>query len=182
MEHEMIDLLDESGKYIGVVDKAIAHKEGLWHKSVHVWLVNNKDEILLAHRCKEKTFFPNCWDCAFAGHIGAGETSLDSAIREGEEEIGLNFVEKDFEYLFTFKDKLIWQDKCSNEFVDVYLIRKNIQLSNVKLQKEEVDNIKWMKIDEFFSEILSGKGEYLFHGKEEYLHLKEHLLKITVEV
>ena len=181
MEHEMIDLLNENGQVIGVVDKAVAHKEGLWHKSVHVWIVNDKDEILLAHRCKEKTFFPNCWDCSFAGHIGAGESSLSSAIREGNEEIGLELNKSDFEYLYTFKDKLVWKNKHSNEFVDVYLIRKNVNLNKLKLQEEEVDDVKWMKTEDFFNEILTGYGEYLFHAKEEYLRLKECLLSLMVE-
>ena len=49
MEHEMIDLLDESGQKIGVIDKAVAHKEGQWHRSVHVWIVNDNNQILLQH-------------------------------------------------------------------------------------------------------------------------------------
>lgn len=175
MEHEMIDFFDEDGVKIGVIDKAIAHKEGQWHRSVHVWLINDKQELLLAHRCKEKTFFANCWDCAFAGHVGAGESSIVSAIREGKEEIGLNLNESEFEYLFTFKDKLIWQDKISNEFVDVYLVRKNIDLNQLVYQKEEVDDVKWIDKEEFFDLILNNKGDFLFHDKKEYIRLKDIL-------
>lgn len=75
---ELIDLLDENGNMIGTIDKAIAHRDGLWHKSVHIWMVNDKNEILLQHRCAEKNFFPNFWDCSFAGHVGAGEESIES--------------------------------------------------------------------------------------------------------
>lgn len=180
MEHEMIDLLDESGQKIGVIDKAVAHKEGQWHRSVHVWIVNDNNQILLQHRCKEKTFFANCWDCAFAGHIGAGESSLESALREGEEEIGLKLTKSDLEFLFTFKDRLVWKDKISNEFVDVYLIRKNIDINKLVYQEEEVDDVKWMDIDEFFDNILNKKGDFLFHGEEEYLRLRGILVKKEV--
>ena len=172
MEHEMIDLLDESGNKIGVVDKAVAHKEGLWHRSVHVWIANEKREVLLQHRCKAKTFFPNCWDCAFAGHVGAGEDSLESAIREGEEEIGIKFKKKDLEFLFSFKDKLVWEDKRSNEFVDVYLIRKNLNIDNVRLQSDEVDDIKWMKFDDFMTLVEKKYNQLLLHDNEEYIRLK----------
>ena len=134
MEHEMIDYYNEKGEPLGVIDKAVAHKQGQWHRSVHVWLVNDNNEMLLAHRCKEKTFFADCWDCAFAGHVGAGESSVASALREGEEEIGLKLKEEELEYLFTFKDKLVWKDKISNEFVDVFLVRKNVELTELVYQ------------------------------------------------
>lgn len=182
MEHEMIDLYDEKGRKIGIIDKAIAHKEGRWHKSVHVWLINDKNELLLARRCSQKTFFPDCWDCAFAGHVGADESSVDCALREGQEEIGLKLRAEDFEYLFTYKDVLTWADKINNEFVDVFLVRKNIDLSRLVLQKEEVDNVKYMKLEEFFDLILNDKGDFLFHGKEEYARLKEILVPTEVLV
>jgi len=175
MEHEMIDWLDENGNKIGIVDKADAHKKGYWHKSVHVWVVNKKGEVLLQHRCKLKTFFANCWDCAFAGHIGAGEDSLQSAIREGEEEIGLKLNKDDFQFLFTFKDKLIWKDKISNEFVDVYLIRGDYNLKDLKLQAEEVDDVKWMKFDDFYNLVQKNSSTILLHDREEYKRLKEIL-------
>ena len=44
MEHEMIDQYNIRGEKIGVVDKQIAHRDGLWHKSVHVWIINKKGE------------------------------------------------------------------------------------------------------------------------------------------
>lgn len=172
MEHEIIDLLDENGQKKGVIDKAVAHKEGQWHRSVHVWVLNDKGEVLLQHRCKEKTFFANCWDCAFAGHIGAGEQSLESAIREGEEELGLKLNKDDFEFLFTFKDHLVWKDKISNEFVDVYLVRGNYQIDSLNLQKEEVDDVKWMKFEDFYQLVINNSKDILLHNKEEYDRLK----------
>ena len=54
MAKEMVDQLNNLGEKIGVVDKDIAHKKGLWHRSIHVWLVNNDNKILLQHRCAEK--------------------------------------------------------------------------------------------------------------------------------
>ena len=69
MVKEIIDEYNYRGEKIGVVDKDIAHEKGLWHKSVHVWLINDKNEILLQYRCAEKKLYPNTWDISFAGHI-----------------------------------------------------------------------------------------------------------------
>ncbi len=110
MEHEMIDQLnEETGEVIGIVDKDIAHRDGLWHKSVHVWIVNDKNQILLQQRCAEKKFYPNVWDSSFAGHVGAGEDSITSAIREGEEELGIQVDINKMNYLFTYKEKAYLQ-------------------------------------------------------------------------
>lgn len=175
MEHEMIDLLDENGNLLGTVDKANAHRDGLWHKSVHVWIVNDKNEILLQHRCAEKTFFPNFWDCSFAGHVGAGEESIESVLREGEEEIGLSLQKQEVKHLFRYKEHLEWGTTISNEFVDVFLIRKNYQIDKDKFQQEEVDGLKWVTLSEFFNMIENGDKSLLPHTGE-YAKLKNILL------
>ncbi|MGE7927870.1 NUDIX hydrolase [Lysinibacillus xylanilyticus] len=70
---------------------------GDYHVVVHVWIKNNKGEILLTKRHPDKTY-PNLWECP-GGSILAGESSLDGAIREVKEEIGIN--------LFKFNGKMI---------------------------------------------------------------------------
>ena len=126
MEHEMIDQYNLRGEKIGVVDKANAHKLGLWHKSVHVWIINDNNEILLQYRCKDKKLYPDTWDCSFAGHIGTGETSVEAVLREGKEEIGIDVNIDKLEYIFTNKEILKYENIDSREFVDIYLLRQNV--------------------------------------------------------
>lgn len=168
MEHELIDWFDENGKYMGEIDKAIAHKKGLWHKSVHVWILNNKNQVLLQKRCSQKKFFPNYWDCSFAGHIGAKEDSLQSALREGKEELGIDLMPKDLQFLFTIKEEFVWKDIVSKEFVDVFICKKEINIEDLKFQEEEVECAKYFD----FSEILKeNPSEKIFPHKEEYQKL-----------
>lgn len=182
MEHELIDLLDDNGKVVGTVDKAIAHRDGLWHRSVHVWIINDNSEILLQHRCSEKSFFPNVWDCSFAGHIGAGEGSLETAVREGKEEIGLDIDASELDFVYTNKEKLVYGKTVSNEFVDIYLLKKNIDLSKQALQKEEVDGLKWIKLQQFFEMIEEGDESLLPHDKNEYFALKNKLDSLELDL
>ncbi len=179
---EWLKLYDERGVQIGEVERGEAHRLGRWHKSVHVWVVNDGGEILLQHRCMDKKFFPNCWDCAFAGHVEGGESSITTAIREGKEEIGLALLPEELEFLFTYKDVLDFEDKINKEFVDVFLVRKNVCLQDLVLQREEVDDVKYMSGEEFFDKILKKKGDFLFHGEEEYVRLKEILAKKGVQL
>lgn len=164
MEHELIDYYNENGTHLGLIDKAIAHSKGLWHKSVHVWIVNDKKEVLLQRRCSQKKFFPNFWDCSFAGHIGAGETSIISAIREAKEEIGLTVEENELKFLFTEKQEYSWDKILSREFVDVYVLHKNIDTNTLTFQEEEVESAEFVNLEKLSSLFLSNK--IIPHNKE----------------
>ena len=170
MEHELIDWYDENGNCKGVIDKAIAHKKGLWHKSVHVWIVNDKNQILMQKRCAKKKFFPNYWDCSFAGHIAAGEKSLISAIREGEEELGLKLKPKDFKFLFTIKEDFAWKDIVSREFVDVFVLKKNVNLEDLRYQQEEVECAQYFEMAEI---IKNDRNSNIYPHVNEYKRLNK---------
>ena len=174
MAKEMIDEYNYRGEKIGVVDKDIAHEKGLWHKSVHVWLINDKNEILLQYRCAEKKLYPNTWDCSFAGHISAGENSIQAVQREGKEEIGIDVDLEKLNFILTNRECIKYEDINSNEFVDIFLLRQNFNLDEIKFQKEEVHDAKYASLEEFFD--LMDNDKLLPH-KIEYMVLKEYLNK-----
>lgn len=172
MEHEMIDEYNNVGEKIGVVDKAVAHEKGLWHKAIHVWILNDKNEILLQYRCTEKKLYPNTWDCSFAGHIGEGESSVQAVLREGKEELGIDVDLEKLEYILTNREKVKYEQIQSNEFVDIYILRQNINLDGIIFQKEEVSDAKYVPLEEFFKLIEDGK---VLPHEIEYMVLKEIL-------
>ncbi|MED4554797.1 NUDIX domain-containing protein [Lysinibacillus capsici] len=57
---------------------------------MHIWIRNNKGEFLLTKRHPNK-HYPHLWECP-GGSIVTGESSLDGAIREVEEEIGISLL------------------------------------------------------------------------------------------
>lgn len=170
--HEMIDQYNIRGEKLGVIDKADAHKLGLLHKSIHVWLINKKNEILLQYRCKDKLLYPNTWDCSFAGHVGAGETSIEAVVREGKEEIGIDVDLEKLEYLMTLKENIKYKNINSNEYVDIFLLRQDFDIKKVKFQMEEVSDAKYFSKKEFFELIKSDK---VLPHKLEYIILEELL-------
>ncbi len=172
MVHEMIDEYNKIGQKIGIVDKEIAHRDGLWHKAIHVWIINDKNEILLQYRCSEKKLYPNLWDCSFAGHISAGETSIEALAREGKEELGIDVDLEKLEFVMTSVEKVVYEKIVSNEFEDVYILRQNIDLDKIVFQKEEVSGAKYVPLEEFFEFIK--RGDVVPH-KIEYMVLKEVL-------
>ena len=59
---EFLDVLDENGKKTGVVrNRELIYKNGDWHRTVHVWLLNSKNELLIQKRASNKETFPNLW-------------------------------------------------------------------------------------------------------------------------
>ncbi len=176
---EYLDVLDTRGNPTGQKKtKAEIHEAGDWHRAVHVWIVNSKGELLIQKRSPEKDSHPNMWDISGAGHVSSGETPIMSALREVEEELGVSFPKEKFEHLFGLTQQSIQKNGAwkNNEFNDVYLIEADLNVNTLKLQKEEVAEVKFIPYKKFEEEISSGDDKYVPHP-EEYRRLFEELHK-----
>lgn len=148
---EYIDVLTKEGKPTGLVElKSVIHQKGLYHHTAHIWLYTKKGEILLSQRSALKSICPLMWDVSVAGHVDAGESITNGALREMREEIGLNLLETDlqkigvFECFQTYKNGII-----DNEFHHTYMAELKVELSQLKPQIEEVEALKLVTINEF---------------------------------
>jgi isopentenyldiphosphate isomerase len=174
---EYVDVLDENGVLTGSsISKKEAHKTGAWHKAVHIWILNSVGELLLQKRSPTKDSHPNQWDISAAGHVSAGESSIISALREIEEEIGVTLEQYQLEYLFTLKAQSRKKDGTyiNNEFNDVYLVKLDLDISKLQLQEEEVSEIKYISYKELQKKVNS-KDESLVPHDEQYRRLFEIL-------
>lgn len=172
---EYIDIINkETGQNTGEVRlKSEIHRDGLWHKTAHVWCLNDKNEILLQHRSKEKKNFPNMWDVSAAGHISQGETPEDGAIRETKEELGIDISLTDLKHLGTITQELILNDGTyiDNEFNYIYIFKlDNIQ--KLKIQEEELDQLQWVSINKFKNWLTEDRKDLVPHPKEYKILLK----------
>ncbi len=65
------------------------HRDGDWHRSVHIWIVRRRERaLLIQQRAPSKDTWPGYWDASVGGHLSAGE-SYEDAYREIEEELGV---------------------------------------------------------------------------------------------
>lgn len=174
---EKIEVLNEKGEKTGeVVSREEVHRLGLWHKCVHIWIVNEKNEILLQKRSAQKIMSPNKWTTATSGHLSAGDSSMQGALRELSEEIGLRVKEDELNYLFSVKESTVNEVKhvLDNELIDVYLIKKDVDIEELKLQEEEVSDVKWFSYDEFRKMVLEDDENLVAH-REMQLKILEQL-------
>ena len=161
---ELIDIFDKNQVFLKKELKSVAHSLGLWHKAVHCYLINDKNEIVIQKRSANKDLYPSFWDISFAGHVGAGEDTRISAIRECKEELGITLHENEIKYLFTICESLHFNKINNNEFVDVFLCKKNFE--KIIKQDEEVDEIKLIKITEFIDMIEKKEPSLIPHYDE----------------
>ncbi|MFW0861962.1 MAG: NUDIX hydrolase [Candidatus Komeilibacteria bacterium] len=176
---EYFDILDEQGnKTGGVITRDAAHKRGLWHKAVHAWIVNDKNQILIQKRAAIKESHPNMWDISIAGHVAAGDDSITTCIREAKEEIGIDLDESDFEFLLTLHSQCILNNNTyfNNEYHDIYIIKRNLDIEKLTLQEEEVAEVKFINLTNLKKKIEEKDPEFVMHD-EEYRALFKYLEK-----
>lgn len=169
---EYIDIFDENNNPTGQIkEKGKAHEEGDFHRTAHVWIINDKNELLLQKRSANKKSHPNCWDISGAGHIKAGESVIDGAIRELKEELGVEAEEKDLQYIATIKST---KNPKNMEFGYVYLLRCNKKISDYIFEDEEVSEVKYVYYEEL-EKMVKDKAEGLLLHDEEFKKLFEYI-------
>lgn len=160
---EWIDIVDEQGKSTGkIILKKEAHRLGILHSSVHIWIMDEENRILLQKRHPEKDTFPNLWDISVAGHIGAGESPIETAVREVAEELGLQILAEEYKKIGTFRQCIHHTNAIiDDEFHHIYLLKTSFTLNQLKLQETEVTDAKLVSLAMFRS-ILADPKSYNF--------------------
>ena len=104
--------------------------------------INSKKQILIQQRSEKCQLLPGIWALT-TGRVVSGETTRQGCIRELKEELGIEAKEEECNLVKSLlKNRLgmIW---------DIYFLRKDVELEDVTLQKEEVSRVKLVNTDEF---------------------------------
>ena len=168
---ELCDVYDARGEKIpGRMTERGKHAlgKGEYHLVVFAWIINDKNEFIISRRQKGKSFAGK-WECT-CGCALAGEDSLRAAMREVSEELGLSLDAEKGEFFKRYRRNY---PEGARALCDVWVFRGNFDISDMKLQKEEVSEAKLISSNdllEFF-----GKGTY----KKRYEYLPELVEKYT---
>lgn len=176
---ELIDVLDSNGNKTGEIkDKKQIYLDSDYHRTVHIWIINSNNEILVQKRNPKKGTYPGLWAISVAGHVRSGEESIDAALRELKEEIGQKLKPEDLKYLFTLNREVSFPQYNIKAIDDVYLVKLDIDVENTKLQFSELTDIKYVYY-EYLERIFKNKDkEYVPYEKEHELlfdYLKKNL-------
>ncbi len=148
-----IDVLAESGLRTGeVLSRSDIHRLGKLHRVVHVYLFDAKGRLLLQRRSLTVDHFPGALTISVLGHVDAGESSMDTAERELEEELGLSRDRVSSRFLFSYRrDAVLGDDYIDRQFNDVYAAWGDFTLSDVAIDNSEVMGVSLVEFPEFIA-------------------------------
>jgi isopentenyl-diphosphate Delta-isomerase len=169
---ELIGMVDDTDRIIGSSTIPIAHKDGLPHREVYMYLINAHNEILLQRRVDN-----GLWDHSSAGHFPKDESYSEAAVREFFEELGIKLQKKDFTKIGYERLETITAKKRNIRFVTIYVVKKDIALSDFRLQKEEVEEVKYFSATAIRK--LIAQGQQIAHSTQ-YV-IQRYILPLVIK-
>ncbi len=136
---EFLDIVNEKDEVIGKAPRDEIYNKLLTHRIVHVLIFNKKQEMALQLR-SNVSFCPNHWCTSAGGHVKSGETGVDAAERELEEELGVKTKLESF-------SKDIYVDNFRRTGLKKILITfKSLYNGPFKINPEEVEKIEFFNL------------------------------------
>lgn len=136
---ELWEVIDKDGNKTGEVVPRSELPENSYHLGSDVWIINQKHQILIQKRSSQKRLSPNVWAMT-GGSVIAGESSLETIIRETKEELGIDIDVSKMQKITYFHTGRV--------FVDTYLLRQEIDIKDIVMQEDEVSEVKWATFEE----------------------------------
>jgi isopentenyldiphosphate isomerase len=89
---ELVVIVDGDNRVTGSAPRAVMRRDGLIHRAAYILVFDSAGRIFVQDRTMTKDIFPGYHDLCTGGVVLAGEDYENSAVRELEEEIGVNGV------------------------------------------------------------------------------------------
>lgn len=134
---------------------------GRYYITVVVFMENSNGEFLLQKRALRKN---GKW-ATTGGHPKSGESSLEGIVTEIKEELGITVSQNE---LTLFKSI-----KTEDDFVDIYYMKKDIDINDVTIQTDEVEKAEWAS-KEKITELIKN-GEFSTSHEEFYNYCLDFL-------
>ena len=173
MKEENVILVNQKDEQIGLMPKLEAHEKAVLHRAFSVFILNSKNEIMLQQRAHHKYHSPLLWTNTCCSHQREGETNIQAGSRRLFEEMGF---ETGLKELFHFIYKAPFDNGLTEHELDHVMI--GYYEDEPKINSEEVENWKWMYIEDVRSDMQLHPEIYTVWFKiifdEFYHYLEEH--------
>ena len=144
---ELVDIYNNKHELTGLKKGRKELERGEYRLSCFVWIINDKNELLIQQRLATAKKCPNMLETCSGGAV-SGDTAKTGVLREIEEELGIKANEENLTYIGSFIRVL--------DYVEVFVLKENIDIKDISIQEDEVQDVKWVSIPEFESMIESG--------------------------
>ncbi len=137
---ELWDLYDENRALTDRTHiRGEALPEGRYHVTVDVWITDGKGSYLISRRSLNRYAWAGKYETA-GGSCVIGETSLDGALREAYEEVGVDLSHS--------SGRLVFSEKLGDHFKDAWLFEYHGEVDLTNAATDEVMELGWMNADE----------------------------------
>ncbi|MDO4976466.1 MAG: isopentenyl-diphosphate Delta-isomerase [Eubacteriales bacterium] len=155
MERNEVVLVDMKDRELGLAKKMEVHEKGWLHRAFSVFLFRG-DELLLQKRASSKYHCGGLWTNTCCSHPGSGENVKESAIRRLMEEMGIKTEAIEEVHSFVYRATF---DNGLTEFEYDHVLVGEYD-GPFSLDPEEVDEIRWVKLEELEKDILKQPKAY----------------------
>lgn len=170
-KEELLFAVDENNNPIEPISREKAHKNGIWHRISDIWIINKKKQVLVQKRSALKDTNPGKWEAFVGGHVAAYEEYIDNAVKELKEELDL-LIDKNQLHFVTIN-----KDEPTKHFKGVFYTKWEDDSKEIILEKEEIDDIKWIAISDLSHLLLTQKHPDWVHVDYE----KDMLDRLKIE-
>ena len=168
MVEEKVILVDTNDNPIGLMNKLEAHEKAVLHRAFSVFILNDKNELMLQQRAHLKYHSPLLWTNTCCSHQRENETNIQAGTRRLREEMGF---ETELKEMFHFIYKAPFDNGLTEHELD------HVMLGNYNdtpfINKDEVESWKWMKIEDVKNDMITNPDQYTIWFKiifEEFYH------------
>jgi isopentenyl-diphosphate delta-isomerase len=155
MRDEQVILVDEQDREVGRAEKMDAHRRGLRHRAVSVFLFNSRGDMLLQRRAESKYHSPGLWSNACCSHPRPAESADAAAHRRLREELGIDATLR-HALTFTYREPVT--DELTEHEVDhVYVGTSD---ATPAPDPSEVDRCRWVAVSELLRDLRDRPAAY----------------------
>jgi len=173
MIEEKVILVNEKDEQIGLMPKLEAHEKALLHRAFSVFVLNDKNELMLQQRASQKYHSPLLWTNTCCSHQREGESNLEAGTRRLQEEMGFT---TELRELFHFIYRAPFENGLTEHELDHVMI--GVYNGEPQINREEVEAWKWMPIDDVKSDMENRPELYTIWTRiifdEFYHYLESH--------
>ncbi len=168
MIEEKVILVDTNDNPIGLMNKLEAHEKAVLHRAFSVFILNDKNELMVQQRAQHKYHSPLLWTNTCCSHQRENETNIQAGTRRLREEMGF---ETELKEMFHFIYKAPFDNGLTEHELDHVMIGYYNNMPDIN--KEEVESWKWMKIEDVKNDMITNPDQYTIWFKiifEEFYH------------
>ncbi|CAE7247748.1 NUDT3 [Symbiodinium natans] len=177
-DHQVLDTLDAEGSCFGTRTRGAVTEKGLWHRYVHVWVLNLPDSaVLMQLRAPEKKRFGGMWNCT-SGFVMSGMPSLEACKKHLDAESGMKFEDHKYEFVFSCKEISEFKGETLRQWIDVYVVslKKPPELRKIFYDIKEASELKYIGVGELEQAYQTQDPSFVLVAAPEYSRRLFHFL------